>query len=59
MKLIKEYDIPEDGDCSLCEAEFKANSCDSVCCAFGEWISDYGQCQSCKDWLKQQKASEE
>jgi len=57
MKLIKEYDIPEDGDCYKCKRNDK-----NICEPFGVWIAgvfQYFQCQACKDWLKQQKESKE
>jgi hypothetical protein len=72
MKLIKEYNIPDDGNCNSCKSRLG-----SMCNAFGEHIfvhkykpgkgvmgmtfvgTELSQCQACKDWLKQQKESKE
>lgn len=64
MKMIKEYNIQEDGDCDICMAR-----CFSSCQAFSKLLiigidknfkmTKREQCQACKDWLKQQKESKE
>lgn len=59
MKLIKEYDIPDHGDCYKCEASILTgqHGQDMYCLGFDVFVGSddsYKQCQACKDWLKQQ-----
>lgn len=56
MKLIKEYDIPEDGDCCKCKFWILALGGRTYCIPFKKFIgNNKSQRKSCKDWLKQQK----